>query len=169
MAAMETTPLTRATATTIYSAARIMMLLQWRKWPGDVLYGGSGSDTLNGGDATDVLIGGYGRDTIDGGNGNDTILSLNDTNDIINNFVSGDKIDLSAIDANSSVKSNQPYVGMQVADFPVVQANSVTWYRASSSANVEVLASTDSDVTTAEFHLTLTGVTSPLQTDSNTL
>ena len=125
-----------------------------------MLYGGSGSDTLNGGDAADVLIGGYGRDTIDGGNGNDTIryLSLNDTNDIIDNFVSGDKIDLSAIDADSSAIGNQTFAwGGQVTDFPVVLANSITWY--TDGTNVQALV-TDSDVTSAEFHLTLTGVTS---------
>lgn len=77
----------------------------------DRLIGGLGDDTLNGGDGDDVLIGGSGRDTLTGGAGKDifrfesTLDSPNSLmRDVITDFRSGeDKIDVSAIDANTSI------------------------------------------------------------------
>jgi Ca2+-binding RTX toxin-like protein len=139
----------------------------------DTIYGGSGNDTITGGNGTDVIIGGYGADTITATN-NDTIryLDLKDTNDIISGFVSGNsmKLDLSAIDANSNVDGDQDFTwGGEVSAYPVVQPNSVTWYYDSVNNNVELLADTDGDIATAEFHITLIGITSIAETDFNTL
>lgn len=78
----------------------------------DRLIGGLGNDTLNGGDGNDILIGGDGRDVLTGGAGNDVFRfeksgdssTLASQRDIITDFRSGaDKIDLSAIDANTSM------------------------------------------------------------------
>ncbi|MEH3046975.1 M10 family metallopeptidase C-terminal domain-containing protein [Sphingomonas adhaesiva] len=78
----------------------------------DRLIGGLGNDTLNGGDGDDVLIGGWGKDTLTGGAGKDVFHfeskldsgTTTGTRDVITDFVRGqDKIDLSAIDANSSI------------------------------------------------------------------
>lgn len=78
----------------------------------DRLIGGWGKDTLNGGDGDDVLIGGLGQDTLTGGAGRDVFRfesrldsgTVNSTRDVITDFTRGqDRIDLSAIDANSSI------------------------------------------------------------------
>ncbi len=85
----------------------------------DRIDGGAGNDTLIGGAGNDILIGGAGRDTMTGGTGSDVFLfkSLADmgstasTRDIITDFTPGtDKIDLSAIDANSKVAGLQNFV-----------------------------------------------------------
>jgi Ca2+-binding RTX toxin-like protein len=85
----------------------------------DVLNGGAGRDTLNGGIGNDRLIGSVGRDIMSGGTGSDTfVFNANikeigkslATNDQILDFTSGDKIDLSAIDASSAA-------GLQDFDF----------------------------------------------------
>ena len=63
----------------------------------DMLIGGSGNDTINGGADNDTIDGGSGDDTIDGGGGNDTfVFSSSHGKDTINNFGSGDVLDLSA-------------------------------------------------------------------------
>lgn len=78
----------------------------------DRLIGGWGDDTLNGGDGDDILIGGMGKDTLTGGAGKDVFRfeaanessTLSLLRDVISDFRSGeDKIDLSAIDANTSL------------------------------------------------------------------
>ncbi|WP_082467309.1 cadherin domain-containing protein [Sphingomonas sp. Leaf25] len=77
----------------------------------DTLIGGDGRDTLNGGDGNDTLIGGDDRDVMTGGAGADVFrfersgdtLTSSSLRDVITDFRSGeDKIDLSAIDANTS-------------------------------------------------------------------
>ncbi|MFN6452101.1 MAG: calcium-binding protein [Nostoc sp. EfeVER01] len=96
----------------------------------DVLYGGAGSDVLYGGAGSDVLYGDAGNDTISGGAGTDSLTggagndifdfnSVSDSppglsRDVITDFVGngifvGDQIDLSTIDANSSVAGNQAF------------------------------------------------------------
>ena len=95
----------------------------------DRLTGGLGNDTLNGGDGNDTLIGGDGKDILNGGNGDDILIGGDDmdtmtggagkdifrfevkgdsltssSRDVIADFVVGqDKIDLSGIDANTSL------------------------------------------------------------------
>ena len=70
----------------------------------NTLEGGSGKDTVNGRGGADVLDGGRGDDTLDGGDGDDIfIFRSGDGNDTINNFASGDKIDLTAFKSIESV------------------------------------------------------------------
>lgn len=77
----------------------------------DTLLGGDGNDILNGGTGDDLLIGGRGTDTLTGGTGKDIFRfeskldsPASSARDIITDFVKGeDKIDLSAIDANTSL------------------------------------------------------------------
>ncbi len=90
------------------------------------LKGGSGNDTLNGGAGNDklygevgndTLYGGLGADSLSGGPGNDifTFKTLKDSTvassgrDTIFGFAKGDRIDLSAIDANTKVAGNQAF------------------------------------------------------------
>jgi Ca2+-binding RTX toxin-like protein len=83
----------------------------------DVLMGGAGIDKLSGGDGSDVLIPGIGGDTLMGGSGADIFkfVATSDSSagsgrDNITDFKTGsDKIDLSAIDANSRVGEDQSF------------------------------------------------------------
>jgi Ca2+-binding RTX toxin-like protein len=78
----------------------------------NIITGGVSTDILNGAAGNDVLIGGLGTDTLTGGLGND-IFKFNailesqrgNKHDIITDFTTGDKIDLSLIDANSSTSA----------------------------------------------------------------
>ena len=144
---------------------------------GDLLYGGSGDDTLTGGQGTDAIYGGSGTDTITGNNPlitsmedlalislifngrwseADTIyyIDLKDTGDTINNFVLGeDKINLSAINFGD-VDHAFNWGGQQTGQY--VQEHSVTWFQ--SGSDVVVLADTDGNLATAEFSMTLSGI-----------
>ena len=81
------------------------------------LTGGAGNDSLSGGDGNDTLIGGSGTDTMTDGAGNDIyrFLSVSDSQvgaarDILTDFSPGfDKIDLSAIDANTTIAGDQAF------------------------------------------------------------
>lgn len=82
----------------------------------DVLQGGSGGDTLKGGDGDDRLRGDSGADKLTGGSGRDRFEfvapgdSRGDARDAIADFRRGhDRIDLSAIDADSKAKGNQAF------------------------------------------------------------
>ena len=83
----------------------------------DTLYGGDGNDTLIGGAGDDILVGGAGRDDMRGGTGADTyvINSITDSQvpfaDVIREFKpdEGDRIDLTQIDANTTVAGNQDF------------------------------------------------------------
>jgi hypothetical protein len=85
----------------------------------DSLFGLSGNDKLDGGDGNDDLFGGAGADELTGGFGADTFhyTALSDsgitagTRDLIADFnpLQGDKIDLSAIDANTKTPGNDAF------------------------------------------------------------
>jgi serralysin len=94
---------------------------------GDFIVANEGSDRLNGGDGNDLLLGEDGDDTIYGGPGADQLGGSSDSDtfayrttedsevssgsDTIFDFVSGDdKVDLSAIDADSNVEGNQAFL-----------------------------------------------------------
>ncbi|HEX5185198.1 MAG TPA: calcium-binding protein [Allosphingosinicella sp.] len=79
------------------------------------IFGGAGADTIIGGAGTDLIYGGLGADSLTGGGGNDTFQykavaeSTIASHDTIQDFTVGDKIDLSAIDANTSLGGNQAF------------------------------------------------------------
>ncbi|WP_428425126.1 calcium-binding protein [Pararhizobium sp.] len=93
----------------------------------NLLAGGAGNDVLNGGAGNDVLYGGVGADYLVGGAGADTFAfkALSDTTvaaggrDTIFDFsgTGGDRIDLSAIDANTAVAGNQAFSYLGTAAF----------------------------------------------------
>jgi Ca2+-binding RTX toxin-like protein len=82
------------------------------------LLGLAGNDTVNGGAGDDTLLGGFGKDLNTGSGGLDHIKfnALGEsgttfaTRDAINTFAHGDKIDLSAIDANTNVAGNRAFI-----------------------------------------------------------
>lgn len=88
----------------------------------DVLYGGAGADVLRGQVNDDILTGGDGADVLTGGTGRDTFVfgsasqSTGAARDTLRAgdggaaFEAGEKIDLSAIDANTTAGGNQAFV-----------------------------------------------------------
>ncbi|MCA1491336.1 M10 family metallopeptidase C-terminal domain-containing protein [Ensifer sp. NBAIM29] len=102
----------------------------------DLVYGGSGSDQLTGGSGNDTLRGDAGNDRLYGGTGADKLTggteadsfvfrSINDSTvastgrDTIYDFLpsEGDRIDLSAIDANTSTSGDQAFTFVGTAAF----------------------------------------------------
>jgi Ca2+-binding RTX toxin-like protein len=80
----------------------------------DSLQGDAGDDTLTGGTGADVLFGGAGADILTGGSGKDTFVWKSTSDfasraDQITDFARGDKIDLSALDANSTKSGDQAF------------------------------------------------------------
>jgi serralysin len=83
----------------------------------NILNGGAGNDSLIGGAGNDTLTGGLDTDSLTGGAGNDTFIFISTaesdsgTNrDVITDFAPGDKISLSAIDANTLLSGNQSFI-----------------------------------------------------------
>jgi Ca2+-binding RTX toxin-like protein len=74
----------------------------------DSLFGNDGNDKLLGGNGDDILNGGAGLDILTGGSGRDTYVWLEkgesdrSSPDQVTDFIRGDKIDLSAMDANTT-------------------------------------------------------------------
>jgi ELWxxDGT repeat protein len=90
----------------------------------NVLNGGAGDDSVIGLGGDDVIDGGAGRDILTGGTGADTFRftstshSAPGAGDRITDFVSGtDRIDLSAIDANTLLSGNQAFTFVGTAAF----------------------------------------------------
>ncbi len=84
----------------------------------NILDGKAGVDTIKGGDGNDVIFGGAGNDLLYGQNGYDIFavrqesvgLATLETDRIFDlNFAGGDRVDLSAIDANSTVIGDQAF------------------------------------------------------------
>lgn len=104
----------------------------------DTLVGGAGADVLDGGPGNDVLIGGLGRDVLTGGPGADVFRFLS-TDDLpaphgrvgpetITDFsrAQGDRIDLSAIDADVTAPGNQAFLFANDLEFIRYQPGTVT-------------------------------------------
>ncbi|URK85930.1 M10 family metallopeptidase C-terminal domain-containing protein (plasmid) [Rhizobium sp. RCAM05350] len=107
----------------------------------DYLDGRDGNDIINGGGGNDTLAGGTGVDTLTGGAGADAFVfrliddsakgisgyvnnaslgsqSGQDKRDIITDFTRGsDKIDLSAMDANTKLPADQAFSWLGLGDF----------------------------------------------------
>ena len=83
----------------------------------DTLNGGDGQDVINGGDGADVINGGKGTDSLSGGAGADTFVFsvLSDSvaagkdPDTISDWNPGDRIDLSALDADTGTAGDQAF------------------------------------------------------------
>jgi Ca2+-binding RTX toxin-like protein len=90
------------------------------------IVGGAGADTISGGLGNDILVGGGGKDVLTGGDGDDAFVFLSSadssvkTPDVITDFLSGDRIDLSAIDANTKNKGINDAFTFVTTDFTKV-------------------------------------------------
>lgn len=126
----------------------------------DTLYGGAGADILYGGSGNDVLVGGSGKDTLYGGAGSDrfvfealaesgTTSALRDT---IKDFARGqDRIDLSAIDANTGTAGDDAFTTL---------IGSKAGFTAPGQLKVSggiLYGNTDADAA-AEFSIALSGI-----------
>ena len=109
----------------------------------DWLEGGTGADRLFGGTGNDRLYGGSGSDRLNGGSGNDIFIfrslaeSASSTPDIIEDFSRGfDKIDVSAIDANTRRANDQAFAfaGRSGSAVP----NSLSWFESGGNTIVQV-------------------------------
>jgi Ca2+-binding RTX toxin-like protein len=129
---------------------------------GCTLTGGGGNDTLIGGAGSDRLVGGGGTDVMSGGGGTDTFLfSTGDSSaaanqhDRISDFVSGDHIDLSGIDAvsASSVYDQFHYLGAAAFD----GAAGALDYFYNSTLGVTVLQGDTNGDRVADFAIDLAG------------
>ena len=126
----------------------------------NAISGLSGNDHLLGGNGNDVLTGGAGADALMGGVGTDTFKykSVSDSrpgagSDVITDFngagaAVGDKIDLTAIDANTLVSGNQAFTYIGSAAFTA--AGQLRY------AGGILSGSTDAD-TASEFQIHLLG------------
>ena len=132
------------------------------------LTGGAGNDSLFAGGGIDVLTGGLGKDNMTGGLGADTfdfnallesVVGIN--RDIITDFssVQLDKIDLSTIDANSTLALDQAFATAILASGAFTAAGQLRLVGNVLSGN------TDSDFATSEFEIQLTGVTTLTDAD----
>ncbi len=84
----------------------------------NTLSGGAGVDTINGNDGDDIIVGGLNNDLLRGGLGADTFRILDESintavleTDTIYDFstAEGDRLDLSAIDANTLINGDQGF------------------------------------------------------------
>ncbi len=131
----------------------------------DKLLGGAGNDTLIGGAAKDILSGGTGADTFLFNAISDSGISTT-TRDSIIDFQStqGDKIDLSAIDANTSAIGNNAFTSLTVggASFSV---NTPGLLHFSSTTTDCILYGNNDNDTAADFSILLSGITILSKTD----
>ena len=134
----------------------------------NVLDGGADNDSLSGGDGADTLIGGAGKDTLVGGKSNDVfdfnalseMGTTSTTWDVISDFVRGDKIDLSTIDANMATKATNEAFNKTLVD----SKTSFTTAGQLKLASGVLYGNTDTDAD-AEFAIQLTGITALTATD----
>ena len=127
----------------------------------DVLTGSAAVNVIDGGDGNDVIRGGGGGDDLTGGAGNDRFLlgAVSDStpagSDFIQDFIHGeDKLDFSAIDANTSGKAKGDQAFLFGGEDLHVVANSVTWFE--SAGHTIVQADVNGDAT-ADIWITLSG------------
>jgi hypothetical protein len=129
----------------------------------DVITGTDVANKLNGLAGNDTLIGGLGKDSLTGGVGADVFKfkSVNDSSalpkqaDIITDFkhAQGDKIDLSAIDANSVSPSDQAFTLISAATFSADATGQLRFDAKTST----LYGSTNADAV-SEFAIVLSGV-----------
>ncbi|MBI2993824.1 MAG: hypothetical protein HYY48_06565 [Gammaproteobacteria bacterium] len=119
----------------------------------NILRGLDGNDRLSGGGGNDILVGGPGRDVLTGGDGADrfNFNKLSESlpgasRDVVRDLGSMDRINLSAIDANSALAGNQAFTFISGTAF--TSAGQI-FYNAS---NYVLYGNTDGDAA-AEFEI----------------
>ncbi|HEV7369815.1 sialate O-acetylesterase [Arenibaculum sp.] len=131
----------------------------------DQIYGLGGNDLLFGGGATDTLEGGLGVDTLWGGVGNDRFVFRSKEevgggttglgSDLIADFVHGDRIDFSRIDAIDATAADEAFIFMSSA--AATGAGQVAFSH-DAGANQTILSGHLDGDGVADFELLLTGL-----------
>jgi Ca2+-binding RTX toxin-like protein len=116
----------------------------------NLLSGLAGADTLLGGDGDDTLIGGTGADKMTGGTGADVFVlgadavhltgsgGVMDTDQVLDlSFAGGDRMDLSAIDADLSLAGDQAFTFVSAFSGQAGQAT-LTWVAASNTTLLRI-------------------------------
>ncbi|WP_342239452.1 M10 family metallopeptidase C-terminal domain-containing protein [Inquilinus sp. OTU3971] len=128
----------------------------------DSLTGNAGANTLQGWNGNDVLVGLGGTDTLTGGAGADRFVYSATTDsvvgvnaDLITDFSHAqvDRIDLSAIDANSAVAGNQAFTFVGAGPYTGVAGQLIY----SISGGVTTIGGDTNGDGSSEFHIRLTG------------
>jgi Ca2+-binding RTX toxin-like protein len=124
----------------------------------DQLLGGGGKDVLYGGMGADKLVGGGGADRMTGGAGPDTFVFntvAEPANDLITDFsrAQKDKIQLSGIDADTTVGGNQAFHWIGKAAF----SGDAGELRYVVSGAKTIVYGDDDGNKVADFHIDLTG------------
>jgi len=130
--------------------------------------GNAGNNSLYGNAGNNILEGGAGKDLLTGGAGNDTFKfsavtdsAVGALRDVIADFKSGvDKIDLSAIDANSSTSANEAFSTTFASALSTMTAGTLFLDKVASVLYGEV-----NGVTGADFAIQLTGITTLAMSD----
>ncbi len=144
----------------------------------DLLIGGGGADTLSGNGNSDILFGGTGNDRLTGGGGKDFLFggggddtfifnatsdSATTAPDIIRDFegaglATGDLIDVSVIDANTTLGADQAFSGTLLGAGVTFNAAGQIRLSYDATNNETVLQfNTDNNFNTAEMEVHLAG------------
>lgn len=125
----------------------------------NTLIGNSGNNILTGGTGADILTGGLGTDTFDFNAILDSLVGT--SRDVITDFsrIQLDKIDLSTIDANSTLANDQAFLSSILTSGAFTSIGQLRLVGDILSGN------TDSNFATSEFEIQLTGVTSLTSAD----
>jgi Ca2+-binding RTX toxin-like protein len=118
----------------------------------------AGTASMTGNSLDNIMTAGSGKNLLTGGGGHDIFVfsaladtsALSATADTISDFLSGDRIDLSLLDANTGAAGNNAFSGTLVSDFTAAgQLKLVSGV---------LYGNTDSNLSTAEFAINLTHV-----------
>ena len=132
----------------------------------DTLNGGGGSDTLGGGKGNDKLAGGLDADTLTGGSGKDQFIfktaaeSVSDGFDTITDFNGGkgDRLNLKAIDADTTSAGNQNFTFIGEDDFSG-KAGELRIEKTGSAVDISADVDGDGDADFAIHLTTVAGLT----------
>jgi Ca2+-binding RTX toxin-like protein len=136
----------------------------------NAIWGTGLADTINGAAGNDWLIGGAGADTLTGGSGSDmfVLTSLSDSGvgsaqrDTIADFLAGDRIDLSRLNANFEAADDQAFSFINSAAFSKTAGQ--LRYFVDDSSNTIMQGDVNGDGV-ADFEIQLTGIHTLLATD----
>lgn len=126
----------------------------------DSIAGSKFANLLDGGDGDDLIFGGLGADMLTGGMGSDVFVyrGIKDSGtattgrDVITDFLTGDRIDFSAMDAKAGFTRNDSFEFLDAA--PTADGNGKIWFDAEHQT---LYGSTDKDLD-PEFSVVLLGV-----------
>ncbi|WP_424134964.1 Calx-beta domain-containing protein [Roseomonas chloroacetimidivorans] len=138
----------------------------------NTLTGAGGDDTVFGMDGNDVIEGGAGRDVLSGGAGADQFTfrlaaeagggNTGLPSDLITDWATGDKVDLSKIDANASTSTNDAFTFIGMSNFTA--AGQLRYVQDTGKGQTYIEGDTNGD-RIADFSLTLSGLQTLTATD----